>query len=38
MEARYVLRVFAEWGVLVETDTKGRYVGQNPMRIDDLLW
>jgi hypothetical protein len=33
--ARYVLRAFADWGVVVETDTKGRYVGQNPMNIDD---
>lgn len=33
--ARYVLRAFADWGVVVETDTKGRYVGPNPMKIDD---
>lgn len=33
--ARYVLRAFADWGVLVETDTKGRYVGPNPTKIDD---
>jgi hypothetical protein len=32
--ARYVLRAFADWGVVVETDTKGRYVGQNPIKID----
>lgn len=33
--ARYVLRAFADWGVVVETETKGRYVGPNPMQIDD---
>ena len=33
--ARYVLRAFADWGVVIETDTKGRYIGPNPMKIDD---
>jgi hypothetical protein len=33
--ARYVLRAFADWGVVVETDAKGRYVGANPTRVDD---
>src|SRR5271157_251411 len=32
---RYVLRAFADWGVIVDTDTKGRYVAQTPVRIDD---
>jgi len=33
--ARYVLRAFADWGVLVETDSKGRYIAQDPIRVDD---
>jgi len=32
---RYVLRAFADWGVLVDTDTKGTYIPTSPMCIDD---
>jgi hypothetical protein len=32
---RYVLRAFADWGVLVDTDAKGTYIPAAPMRIDD---
>ncbi len=33
---RYVLRAFADWGVVVDTDTKGRYVPQTPVQIDQV--
>lgn len=32
---RYVLRAFADWGVLVDTDAKGTYTPAPPIRIDD---
>lgn len=33
--ARRVIRCFVDWGVLRETDTKGRYVLGNPIPIED---
>jgi hypothetical protein len=32
---RYVLRAFADWGVLVDTDAKGTYIPALPMNIGD---
>lgn len=33
--ARYVLRAFADWGVIVDTERKGTYVPTAPARIND---
>jgi len=33
--ARYVLRAFADWGVVVESDTKGRYVPKDLVSIGE---
>ena len=32
---RYILRAFADWGVLVDTDAKGTYIPAAPIRIDN---
>jgi len=39
--ARYVLRSFVSWGVLVETEKKGLYKASVPLAIDNqelMLW
>lgn len=39
--ARYVLRAFADWGVIVDTERKGTYSPAAPMRVDEhstVIW
>jgi hypothetical protein len=35
--ARYVLRAFADWGVIIDTERKGTYVPTEPVKISDPL-